>query len=244
MSSTNKTPNYNLPSFVGTDKMTWLGDINNAFLTIDTALKNISDMLKEHKTLIDEQAQTDVDYQSMIETLQSQVLANTNSLTAFNSAIGGVQQTVTTMNNVIGTDALQTPNRNLVGAVNSLYGNSIVSDRTVESIKNYVSNRRMLLTVIDVTVSGTVDKGGVDYISGEIEPLSEEDFELVQNGKIKPFTICHFSYKGTPAGKAEITWNEKTRGGVMRVQFRNVSDTSTSISARMVIMLLTSREVL
>lgn len=39
MSSTNKTVNYNLPQWVGTDHPTFLGDFNGAFETIDTAMK-------------------------------------------------------------------------------------------------------------------------------------------------------------------------------------------------------------
>lgn len=40
MSSTNKTTNYELPQFLGTDKPAWLGDINPAFTAIDTAMHN------------------------------------------------------------------------------------------------------------------------------------------------------------------------------------------------------------
>ena len=43
MSHTNTTPNYNLPQFVGTDKPAWLTDINQAFSSIDTAIKSASD---------------------------------------------------------------------------------------------------------------------------------------------------------------------------------------------------------
>lgn len=39
MSSTNKTPNYELPQFIGTDKPTWLGDINDAMSKIDIGMK-------------------------------------------------------------------------------------------------------------------------------------------------------------------------------------------------------------
>lgn len=38
MGHTNATPNYNFPQFVGTDKPTFLGDINGAFLAIDGAI--------------------------------------------------------------------------------------------------------------------------------------------------------------------------------------------------------------
>lgn len=38
MAHTRSTTNYNLPQFDNTDKPTWLGDINGAFLAIDTAM--------------------------------------------------------------------------------------------------------------------------------------------------------------------------------------------------------------
>lgn len=38
MSSTNKTTHYDLPQWIGTDKPTFLGDLNGAFSTIDTQL--------------------------------------------------------------------------------------------------------------------------------------------------------------------------------------------------------------
>ena len=43
MSFTNKTPNYNLPQWLGTDKPAWLTDVNEAFSLIDTAIKNAYD---------------------------------------------------------------------------------------------------------------------------------------------------------------------------------------------------------
>lgn len=38
MAHTNETPHFNLPQFLGTDKASWIGDINPAMLAIDTAL--------------------------------------------------------------------------------------------------------------------------------------------------------------------------------------------------------------
>lgn len=40
MASTNKTPNYNLPQWVGTDHPTFSEDFNDAFSAIDTAMEN------------------------------------------------------------------------------------------------------------------------------------------------------------------------------------------------------------
>jgi hypothetical protein len=40
MASTNKTPNYNLPQWIGTDHPTFSGDFNGAFSAIDTAMNS------------------------------------------------------------------------------------------------------------------------------------------------------------------------------------------------------------
>lgn len=43
MSSTNKTTNYNLSQFVGTDKPAWLGDYNQDMSRIDTGIHNAAE---------------------------------------------------------------------------------------------------------------------------------------------------------------------------------------------------------
>lgn len=44
MGATNRTQNYNLPQFVGSDKPTWLGDFNGAMGSIDTQMKANNDL--------------------------------------------------------------------------------------------------------------------------------------------------------------------------------------------------------
>lgn len=43
MASTNKTTNYNLSQFIGSDKPAWLSDYNQDMTKIDTAIKNAAD---------------------------------------------------------------------------------------------------------------------------------------------------------------------------------------------------------
>ena len=43
MSHTNTTANYNLPQFTGTDKPSWLTDVNGAMTSIDTQMKANAD---------------------------------------------------------------------------------------------------------------------------------------------------------------------------------------------------------
>jgi hypothetical protein len=50
MSHTNSTPNYNLPQFAGTDKPTWLNDVNGAMSAIDTQMKANADSATQANT--------------------------------------------------------------------------------------------------------------------------------------------------------------------------------------------------
>lgn len=49
MSATNKTPNYDLPQWIGSDHPTWQGDLNAAFLTIDSTMKANAEEIENAK---------------------------------------------------------------------------------------------------------------------------------------------------------------------------------------------------
>lgn len=51
MASTNKTTNYELSQFIGTDKPTYLGDYNSDMLKIDTGMKGNADNITNVNTL-------------------------------------------------------------------------------------------------------------------------------------------------------------------------------------------------
>lgn len=53
MGATNRTTNYNLPQFVGSDKPTWLGDFNGAMNSIDGQMKTNNDLGALAKTTAD-----------------------------------------------------------------------------------------------------------------------------------------------------------------------------------------------
>lgn len=50
--ATNKTPNYGLPIFIGSDKPSWLVDWNGAMTELDTVIKEISTSEEANKNLI------------------------------------------------------------------------------------------------------------------------------------------------------------------------------------------------
>lgn len=45
MSSTNKTPNYEFPQWVGADRPSFVNDMNPAYLKIDQTLKSLNDSI-------------------------------------------------------------------------------------------------------------------------------------------------------------------------------------------------------
>ena len=82
MASTNKTPNYNLPQWVGTDHPTFSEDFNDAFSAIDTAMNS-------NKTAAESAQSTATAAKSTAESAQS-------TATAAKSTAESAQSTATT----------------------------------------------------------------------------------------------------------------------------------------------------
>lgn len=84
MSSTNKTPNYNLSQYVGTDKPTYLGDYNGDMLKIDTQLKANADSASNA-------ASTAGSAQAVAEQASQSVQSLNDSVTANSEDIAGLK---------------------------------------------------------------------------------------------------------------------------------------------------------
>lgn len=100
--STNKTANYELPQFVGTDKPTWLGDFNTAMATIDGGMAENKSNIKSMDSRV-----------SSAEATASQASQNVSALTTrVDSVESSVSSATTTANNAqsTATTALNTAN--------------------------------------------------------------------------------------------------------------------------------------
>lgn len=73
MASTNHTQNYNLPQFIGTDKPTWLGDVNSAMATIDTTMKANADNVASVRTDTDTNSGAIINLQGTVQGLSDTV---------------------------------------------------------------------------------------------------------------------------------------------------------------------------
>lgn len=76
MSSTNKTANYNLSQYIGTDKPTYLGDYNSDMLKIDTQLKANADSASNAASAAGAAQAVASDASKKVQNLNDSVTAN------------------------------------------------------------------------------------------------------------------------------------------------------------------------
>lgn len=111
MSSTNKTTNYNLSQYIGTDKPTYLGDYNGDMLKIDTQLKVNADSASDASSAAGA-AQAVADKASKdVKSLNDSMTANSADIASLKSK--NTQQDVSIQNaSNIASSALNKANQN------------------------------------------------------------------------------------------------------------------------------------
>lgn len=130
MGHTNSTPNIGLPQFIGTDKPTWLGDVNGAMSTIDTKVGSIDAAV----ATVDAKADNAVaDASGAVATATNAATTAGNASTTATQANNLATQALTVANNTadlctnsivpsIGTlsQLVTTDKSSLVGAINEV----------------------------------------------------------------------------------------------------------------------------
>lgn len=119
MGSTNKTTNYELSQYIGTDKPSWLNDYNNDMLKIDTQMKaNATAAGNAQTTANTADGKADTNTQA-ISTLNTQI--NTPS-TGLAATVADHTTAITGINNTIGNTPLTTAAQTLTGAIEEVKG--------------------------------------------------------------------------------------------------------------------------
>lgn len=119
MSSTNKTTNYDLAQFLGTDKPAWLVDYNGDMVKIDTAIKNAADAASAAQS-------TANGADGKADSLTTDVGALSTTVSAMGTTVSSVQGSVNTINSLIGNGEPTTTDKTLIGAINEI--NAEVTD--------------------------------------------------------------------------------------------------------------------
>ena len=128
MSSTNKTANYDLTQFIGTDKPAWLVDYNGDMVKIDTAIKNAADAASAAQT-------TANGADSKVDSTITDVSALSGTVTSLASSVTAVTGNVNTINSLIGNGEPTTTDKTLIGAINELNADKLdISDLVASKV--------------------------------------------------------------------------------------------------------------
>lgn len=158
MGSTNKTTNYELSQFIGTDKPSWLNDYDNDMLKIDTAMKNNATAAAgAQSTANTADGKADANA-TAIGTLDTQI--NTPS-TGLAAVVARNTSDIGTINGTIGNTVLPTTAQTITGAIAEV-------DTDLTTLNNKLTDRYVLKDTI-TTIAVTAD--GVKTIAALIEEL-------------------------------------------------------------------------
>ena len=149
--ATNKTPNYGLPIFIGSDKPSWLTDWNGAMTEIDSLLKQIetvgsanSTQIEGLKTSLETANNAITALQEGLTTTTENTTKNTTDIGTLNTSMNGVQDDLIAQNTLVKTlsttvatlsetvDGLETTVPNISNSVNEL-------KTTVSTLSNKVN---------------------------------------------------------------------------------------------------------
>lgn len=156
MGHTNSTANLSLPQFIGSDKPTWLGDINSAFSDIDayagTNDAAVAGAVADAASAVSQASSAVSTANAANTTAGNASTAATNAVGTANNAMSLVNQT----NTKIGTLAnLNTTDKtSIVNAINEVHDISVGDDTveiTADGVKTYAQILADLYGAIDTS---------------------------------------------------------------------------------------------
>lgn len=140
MGHTNSTPNIGLPQFIGTDKPTWLGDVNGAMSAIDTKVGSIDAAI----------ATTDAKADNAVADASGAVTTATN---AVNTA--GAASTTATQANNLATQALAVANNTANLCTQSIVPNVTANTNAIGTLADLTTtDKTNLVNAINEVAQG------------------------------------------------------------------------------------------
>lgn len=222
MASTNKTTNYELSQYIGTDKPTYLGDYNGDMLKIDTQMKANADAISTANTTANTANTTantaSTNASSALETaVSASTTANTANSTA-NSALAKAVNNesaianfnLTTFNTITtftkqgagnfgGGNEINVAN-NTDGSLAKIYGQvTLTGVNNSSSNKGKVTFSTVLRPTSDITIVGGLLTASIDSNSGATLNIGIDSYTIKTNGDIE------FEYYNK-WGTASISW--------------------------------------
>ena len=153
--STNKTTNYELPQFIGTDKPSWLGDINSAMSTIDTGMHDNATAITGIESTVQTASATATQASLDVATL-------TETVTTQGGSITSIDGRVTTLETDNATNKANITN--VTGRVSSLESDNIVNKQNITKNANELATLENYMALTDtrqLTTYQTTNGGSV-----------------------------------------------------------------------------------
>ena len=175
MGHTNSTANLNLPQFIGTDKPTWLGDVNGAFQAIDAKAGTVD---ADIATIDAKADQATSDASNAVATANNASTIAGNANTTATSANNLANNALTVANN---SDAHVNQLENKVGLLSDLH----TTDKTsiVNAINEVVNEIPSGGSGLNIIKSVTAD--GVKTYSQILSELFSENANIKVNSKLE-----------------------------------------------------------
>lgn len=167
MSSTNKTTNYNLSQFVGTDVPSYLGDYNGDMSKIDKAIGDVANSqgsVEQSVVGLTAEVQGLSTQVSGVSTSVQQVQTSVAQIdTAYKQADTALSQRITANANNIQTNTTAIESANTaIGNINTAIGTTDISEIGDGTIKGAISNINSSLSALpSIETCGTWNQLGV-----------------------------------------------------------------------------------
>ena len=161
-----RTVNYDLCQYEGSDKTSYLINYNGDMLKIDTAIKgakDAADNAQSKANTADGKADANA---SSISTLDTQI----NGVSGLAADVSSVQGSVNTINSLIGTGEPTTQDKTIIGAINELAGDIQGQDAADVDYDNQTSglSATNVQAAIDEVVAALPTAGAVELQSGTL----------------------------------------------------------------------------
>ena len=206
MASTNKTTNYELSQYVGSDKPTYLGDYNSDMLKIDTAMKTNADNISTASstaTTANSTAntanETATTANSTANTALAKATQNEADIAKFNltNTTEIPTNTITTNYGTVSTGSSIRMVTNSDGSIFKLYGRIVVSNTSGGSVPLQISFASSLRPTESINilsggmcfcqskgyVTRTIPGGGTEQ-TYDIQSANEASINIATNGVI------------------------------------------------------------
>lgn len=158
MSSTNKTVNYELSQFIGSDKPAWLVDYNGDMSKIDTQMKTNADAAASASSAASAASSAASSASSGVEALNTQI----NGANGLAADVVAAQGNINTINSLIGNGEPTTTNKTLIGAINELNA----KDGELSDLNTTAKNN--LVAAINEVLASIPGAGAVELQSGTL----------------------------------------------------------------------------